>query len=179
MLTLRELTVDITTAEHIGILLTPKGSLMSKKQDIECAKVFVESATKEEQVILLSWAYELDEISKSDLSVFEKKRRALKATVSKKAIIPILKGIRHNLNLVGKASKRIMWDERSLGAKITIVAVTIGTLGLSAEAAGIALGRAVGVPLWLVITAGGSLLGLIIRELEDILYRNLETTQRL
>jgi hypothetical protein len=152
---------------------------MSKKQDIECAKVFVESATKEEQVILLSWAYELDEISNQDLSVFEKKRRALKATVSRKAIIPILKSIRKNLNLVGKASKGIMCDERSLGAKITFVAVTIGTLGLSGEAAGIALGRAVGVPLWLVITAGGSLLGLIIQELEDILYRNLETTQRL
>jgi hypothetical protein len=151
---------------------------MSTKQDIECAKVFVESATKEEQVILLSWAYELDEISKSDLSVFEKKRRALKATVSKKAMIPILKGIRKNLNLVGKASKRIMWDERSLGAKITIVAVTIGTLGLSGEAAGITLGRAVGVPLWLVITAGGSLLALIIQELESTLHRNLETTQR-
>jgi hypothetical protein len=128
---------------------------------------------------LLSWAYELDEIRKSDLSVVEKKRKALKATVSQKAIIPILKSIRKNLNLVGKASKRIMWDERSLGAKITIVAVTIGTLGLPEEAAGIALGRAVGVPLWLVMTAGGSLLGLIIQELEDILYRNLETTQRL
>jgi hypothetical protein len=113
------------------------------------------------------------------LSVFEKKRRALNATVSKTAIIPILKSIRKNLSLVAKASKRVMWDERSLGAKITIVAVTIGTLGLSAEAAGIALGRAVGVPLWLVITAGGSLLQLIIQELEDILYRNLETTQRL
>lgn len=134
---------------------------------------------RKKQVILLSWAHELDEISKSDLSVVEKKRKALKATVSQKAIIPILKSIRKNLNLVGKASKRIMWDERSLGAKITIVAVTIGTLGLPEEAAGIALGRAVGVPLWLVITAGGSLLGLIIQELEDTLYRNLETTQRL
>jgi hypothetical protein len=70
-----------------------------------------------------------------------------------------------------------MWGERSLGAKITIVAVTIGTLGLSGEAAGIALGRAVGVPLWLVITAGGSLLALIIQGLESTLHRNLETTQ--
>jgi hypothetical protein len=77
VLTLRELTVDITTAEQSVNLTYTKGSVMSKKQDIECAKVFVESATKEEQVILLSWAYELDEISKSDLSVFEKKRRAL------------------------------------------------------------------------------------------------------
>jgi hypothetical protein len=76
-------------------------------------------------------------------------------------------------------SKNRVFQQPVLGAKITIVAVTIGTLGLSAEAAGIALGRAVGVPLWLVITAGGSLLGLIIQELEDILYRNLETTQRL
>jgi predicted DNA-binding protein (UPF0251 family) len=122
---------------------------MSKKQDIECAKVFVESATTEQRVILLNWAYELDAIRRSDLSVSEQKRRALKATVSKKTIIPILKSIRKNISLVGKASKRIMWDERSLGAKITIVAVTIGTLGLSGEAAGIALGRAVGVPLWL------------------------------
>jgi hypothetical protein len=149
---------------------------MSKKQDIECAKVFVESATTEQRVMLLNWAYELDEIRRSELSVSEKKRRALKATVSKKTIIPVLKSIRKNLNLVGKASKRVMWDERSLGAKIAIVAVTIGKLGLSAEAAGIALGRAVGIPLWLVITAGGSLLRLIIQELEDILYRNLETT---
>jgi len=150
---------------------------MSNKQDIECAKVFVESATTEQRVMLLNWAYELDEIRRSDLSVSEKKRRALKATVSKKTIIPILKSIRKNISLVGKASKRIMWDERSLGAKITIVAVSIGTLGLSGEAAGIALGRAVGVPLWLVITAGGSLLALIIQELESTLHGNLETTQ--
>lgn len=150
---------------------------MSKEQDIEFAKVLVDSATKEQQIILLSWAYELDDIRKSDLSVFEKKRRALRATVSKKAIIPIIKSIPTNLKLVGKASKRVMWDERSLGAKITIVALTIGTLGLSGEAAGIAaLGRAVGVPLWLVITAGGSLLGIIIQELESQLHRNPETT---
>lgn len=150
---------------------------MSKKQDIECAKVFVESATTKQRVMLLNWAYELDAIRRSDLSVSEKKRRALKATVSNKTIIPILKSIRKNISLVGKASKRIMWDERSLGAKITIVAVTIGTLGLSGEAAGIALGRAVGIPLWLVITAGGSLLALIIQELESTLHGDLETTQ--
>jgi len=159
------------------MLLTPKGNLMSKKQDIACAKVFVESATTEQRVILLNWAYELDAIRRSDLSVSEQKRRALKATVSKKTIIPILKSIRKNISLVGKASKRIMWDERSLGAKITIVAVSIGTLGLSGEAAGIALGRAVGIPLWLVITAGRSLLALIIQELESTLHGNLETTQ--
>ena len=150
---------------------------MSKKQDVECAKVFVESATMEQRAILLNWAYELDAISRSDLSGSEKKRRALKVTVSKKIIIPILISIRKNISLVGKASKRIMWDERSLSAKITIVAVTIGTLGLSGEAAGIALGRAVGIPLWLVITAGGSLLALIIQELESTLHGNLETTQ--
>jgi ribosomal protein S8E len=150
---------------------------MSKKQDIECAKVFVESATTEQRVILLNWAYELDAISRSDLSGSEKKRRALKATVSKKTIIPILKSIRHNISLVAKASKRIMWDERSLSAKLTIVAVTIGTLGLSAESAGVALGRAVGIPLWLVIAAGGSLLALIIQELESTVHGNLEATQ--
>ena len=72
---------------------------MSKEQDIEFAKVFVESATKEQQVMLLSWAYQLDEIIKSDSSVFEKTRRALQATVSKKAIIPIIKSIPKNLKL--------------------------------------------------------------------------------
>ena len=44
--------------------------------------------------------------------------------------------------------------------------IQVATLGLSGEAAGIAaLGRAIGVPLWLVVAGGSSLLGVIIQEL--------------
>ena len=51
------------------------------------------------------------------------------------------------------------------------LAITILTIG--GEGAGIAaLGTAIGVPLYLVVGAGGVLLGTIIDELEDIIYKD-------
>ena len=57
---------------------------------------------------------------------------------------------------------------RGWPARFAIVGLTIGTLGFSGKAAGLAaFGRALSIPIWLVLTAGGSLLGTIIQELQS------------
>ena len=70
-----------------------------------------------------------------------------------------------------------MWSERGWPARLGLVGLTVGTLGFSGKAAGLAaFGRAVAVPIWLVLAASGTLLGALIQELQRVLGPSTPTT---
>ncbi|RUM95012.1 MAG: hypothetical protein DSZ28_00225 [Thiothrix sp.] len=67
---------------------------------------------------------------------------------------------------IGKNTKRVLWNDKSVAGRFTIAGTLIATGGLSGQSAEIAaLGRAIGVPLWLVVAGGSSLLGTITQEI--------------
>lgn len=64
--------------------------------------------------------------------------------------------------------KQHLWDERSWPARGALLGLTIGVATLGSEGAGIAaLGGAIGVPVFLLTTAGGALLATIVSELTN------------
>lgn len=132
--------------------------LEEKNKQALVAKKIVESATPEEQLELFSWAGDLLEIRHSNLSARRKATEALKLTCRRKVVWPLVKRS-------SKELKRVGWDQRSWKARLGIGAA-VGTLVAVGNAgAGIAaLGGAIGVPLWIVIGAGGTFAGVLIEE---------------
>ncbi len=145
--------------------------------EVELAKRVVASATPDQRQALLAWATELDAIRKSPIKFNLKARLAMKATVKRRVIAPALIGLGRDVKRVASCTKAMLWDNLAWPARLGMVALTVGTLGLSGEAAGLAVfGRAIAVPVWLVLTAGGALLGAIIQELQKVLENTSPTT---
>src|SRR5690606_21114042 len=68
-----------------------------------------------------------------------------------------------------KALHAVVWQDRSWAARLGMSAVGIATITGSTQAAGIAaLGGAIGVPLWIVLGAGGTFIGTLIDELRKV-----------
>jgi len=148
-----------------------------RSTEVELAKRVVASATPDQRQELLAWATELDAIRKSPIKFILKARRAMKATVKRRVIAPILKGLRGDVKRVASRTKAMLWDNLAWPARLGMLGLTVGTLGLSGEAAGLAVfGRAIAVPVWLVLTAGGTLLGVIIQELQKAIENPSPTT---
>jgi hypothetical protein len=64
------------------------------------------------------------------------------------------------LTSTGSAVKDAAWDDRSWSARLGIGGAALVATTFGSQGAGIAaLGSAIGVPLWIVIGAGGSLPG--------------------
>lgn len=142
----------------------------SQTKELKLAKSVVASASPAQQEALLAWAIELSEIRNSPIAASRKARLAVKATAKRAVLAPIIKA-----NL--KRTKEVMWSERSWPARLGILGFTVGTLGFSGEAAGLAaFGRAIAVPIWLVLTAGGTLLGALIQELQPVSGQAAPTT---
>lgn len=134
------------------------------------AKDMIAGASPSQRDALLAWALELTEIRKAPVAAIAKARLAVRATAKRRVLAPIIKA-----NF--RRTKDVMWSERSWPARLGILGLTIGTLGLSGQAAGLAaFGRAVSVPIWLVLTAGGTLLGAIIQELQQQSGHSTPTT---
>jgi hypothetical protein len=145
--------------------------------EVELAKRVVASATPGQRQALLAWATELEAIRKSPIQFTLKVRLAMKATVKRRVIAPVLKGLRGDVKQIASRTKVVLWDNLAWPARLGMVGLTVGTLGLSSEAAGLAVfGRAIAVPVWLVLTAGGTLLGAIIQELQKVLANPSTTT---
>jgi len=124
------------------------------------------SASIDENKALLEWAKNLKKIRESDSSKLEKAQKSISLTLKSKVIWPIIKRINSNLT-------DTLWTNRSWKARFGMGALAITILTIGGEGAGIAaLGTAVGVPLYLVIGAGGVLLGTLIDELEKIIYKD-------
>jgi hypothetical protein len=127
---------------------------------MELAGRIVSLATLEQCEALLGWAAELQTIRDSVDTPLRKAQRAAKATLKREVIAPVLKGIN-----VARKVKGFLWDDRGWPARMGMIGLTIATVGLSGKAAGLAaFGRAIGVPIWLVLTASGTFLGAIIEK---------------
>ena len=128
-------------------------------KQISVAKAIVSGASPAEAAALERWATGLLEIRQSNLTRRRKAIAAVKLTFKSKVIWPILKKSSSEL-------KRVGWDERSWTSRLGLWAIigTVVTFG-NAGAGIAALGGAIGVPLWIVLGAGGSFAGLLIDEI--------------
>ncbi|BDT69105.1 hypothetical protein os1_32930 [Comamonadaceae bacterium OS-1] len=113
----------------------------------------------DERQRLLKWVRELTRIRDGKESMVTKGRSALMVTFSEGTAWPIVK-------LLAMEIRRLAWDERGTKWRAGFfVAITAGIL-TGGQSAGIAaLGGAIGVPLWLVLGAGGSFLAMLYEEL--------------
>src|SRR5262249_22565538 len=112
------------------------------------------------------WAEELLRVRESTLPLTQKARAALGASLRAEVARPLLRVLAHEGRDLGIRSKKILWDDRGWAARLALSGVTVGAVLFSGEGAGIAaLGSAIGVPLWLVLGAGGAFLGCLIDEL--------------
>jgi hypothetical protein len=116
------------------------------------------SSAQQEQ--LLIWAEELKVIRDSNLPVIRKSMKALEITKSHGVIAPLLKQLFIEL-------KRLGWDERTWVGKLGISGSVTGLLLLNTATGGFAaFGTAIAVPLWMVVGAGGLILGQLIESLK-------------
>lgn len=117
-------------------------------------------ATAVERDALLRWARALMEIRRSALPARQKASHALEVTVQSKVVWPAAK-------LIWREIKRHAWDERGLKGRLGLTAAAAGVVLFGGQGAGIAaLGTAVGVPLWVVLGAGGVFAAALIEELQ-------------
>ncbi len=117
---------------------------------------------------LLQWSRELLAIRASGAPPLEKARRALDVTYRAKVVLAILSG-------AGNALKQVAWDDRSWAARLGMGGAAFAVAAFGTQGAGIAaLGTAIGVPLWIVLGAGGT----FARTLIDDLQRSLEGRSR-
>lgn len=115
--------------------------------------------TPDHRLIVIEWAEQLLAIRRSDASMMEKARKAIQETVQREVVLALL-------STSGSAIKDLAWDDRSWSGRLGIGTATVAALAVGGQGAGIAaLGGAVGVPLWIVLGAGGSFAGMLIDEL--------------
>ena|SRR5437016_3724042 len=115
---------------------------------------------------LLAWAEELLRVRESTLPVAQKARLALRASLRSEVAKPLVRVLAREGRELGIRSKKTLWDDRGWGARLALSGVTLGSVVFSGQGAGIAaFGGAIGVPLWLVLGAGGAFLGCLVDEL--------------
>lgn len=136
------------------------------------ALAVIKYASVSDREILLRWARDLLQIRDSDQSALDKAKAAIRCTVESKAIMPFV-------TMLGGEIKRIGWDERGLPARIGLSAAAIAAVAFSGKGAGIAaLGGAIGVPLWVVLGAGGAFAGVLIEEIQRSLPSDSDDKHR-
>lgn len=72
-----------------------------------------------------------------------------------------------------KLIKKHGWDERSMPAKLALSGVTFGVATMGTKFAGVAsAGFGIGVPFFVLTGAGGALLGVILKEIDEAQNKN-------
>lgn len=121
----------------------------------------VERMDEDQRTLALAWAQKAQEIStRVDLSKSEKLRQ-LKGLET----APVVKAF-----IIGLAAalKQHLWNERSWPARGALSGLALGVVAVGGQGAGIAaMGGAIGIPLFLLTTAGGALLGTVVSELKN------------
>jgi hypothetical protein len=113
----------------------------------------------DDRALIASWAEKLLRIRDEPVGVIEKSRRAMQETMDSKVVWPVAKTI-------GKEIKRLGWDERGTKSRFALVGSAAGIALFGGQSAGIAaLGTAIGVPLWIVLGAGGAFAAVLLEEL--------------
>jgi hypothetical protein len=125
------------------------------------AKKLIDEMTLDEQDTLRSWADEACVIRNDDsLSKTEKVKKLTKITNENKITIKFFKAF-------FKAVKKHTWDERGWPARMALAGLTVGAAIGGTKMAGIAsAGIGIGVPVFILSSAGGALLGTIIEEIK-------------
>lgn len=123
------------------------------------AKKLIEDMPQEDKNALRSWADDAYVIrNDNNLSKPEKLKKLALITKDNKVTIKFLQS-------VGKLIKKHTWDERKWPARMALVGLTLGGAVAGSKFAGVAsAGMGVGVPVFLLSSAGGALLGTIIQE---------------
>lgn len=121
----------------------------------------VERMDEGQRTLVLAWAQRAQEITgRDDLSKGEKLRQLTDLETA-----PAVKAFIIGLSA---ALKQHLWDERSWPARGALSGLALGVVALGGQGAGIAaMGGAIGVPLFLLTTAGGLVLGTVISELTN------------
>ena len=123
------------------------------------ARRIAQTMPPEEQQRFRTWVARLVEIRQSNVGSFSKAVQAVAATVSNGVAISIARQLTAEL-------KRLGWTERGLKWRVAFLASVVSAVMTGGQGAGIAaLGGAIGVPLWLVIGAGGAFLAMLYEEL--------------
>jgi hypothetical protein len=129
-----------------------------EKQKQLATKIVV-SANAEEKEALRIWIERLLALKASDLPATQKAKQAISLTAESKVVVPTVK-------IIGRETKRLAWDERSLKGRLGLGGAALGIAVFGGQGAGIAaLGTAIGVPLWVVFGAGAAFVGLIYEEI--------------
>jgi hypothetical protein len=130
---------------------------MSEVQETTAQPAIVQAVLRlppAEQQRLLGWSRGLGEIRYGTLRGFKKVAAMLALTRDRKATWPLLK-------LLALALKNVVWDARSWTFRLGVGAVIATFVAADNGGAGIvALGGGIGLPLWMLIGAGGVLIGL-------------------
>lgn len=126
------------------------------------AKKIIDEFNDEEKEQIKSWAEDAYVIRNDpNLTRKEKITNLGRITNKNKVIIKFLTAF-------FKFVKRHAWDERGWAGRLTLGSLALGTSIAGTKMAGIATaGMGIGLPIWLLSSAGGALLGAIIQELAD------------
>ncbi|WP_295394696.1 hypothetical protein [uncultured Thiodictyon sp.] len=140
---------------------------VSEEQETAAQPAIVQAllrAPPAEAQLLLAWARGLGVIRHGELRGGKKMAAMFALTRDHKATWPILK-------VMSRAVKIIAWDARSWKLRLGVVAVVGTFVAVGNEGAAIvALGGGIGLPLWVLMGAGGVVLGL----LADLVKRQLQ-----
>ncbi len=136
---------------------------MSEVQETAARPAIVQAVLRlppAEQHRLLGWSRGLGEIRYGTLRGFKKAAAMLALTRDRKAIWPFLK-------VLTLALKHVVWDARSWTLRLGVGAIIATFVTVEKGGAGIvSLGDGIGLPLWMLIGAGGVLIGVLADTIE-------------
>lgn len=132
----------------------------TQSRGVSVARRLVQALDDQQRDALRSWASHLLEIRASPMARVDRARAAINATLTREKVVPIVAAM-------AKGIKKQLWTRRSWSARLGLGAAAAAAATFGGQGAGIAaLGGAIGVPLWIVLGAGGSFAGVIIDEIE-------------
>jgi|GEM_PF-2141961 len=131
----------------------------TKKYHLQVVSDAVHKLEPPEQKLVLVWAKKAAEIC-SDQSLTKTKKLELLSKLETSEVIKTL------ILKLAREAKLVLWDNRNWPSRLALSGLALGVGVAGVEAAGIAaMGTAVGVPVFLLTSAGGALLGTIVQEL--------------
>ena len=126
------------------------------------AKKLLDEFNDEEKLKIKSWAEEAYVIRNDDSKKKKDKIIEIQKITSKNKIVTKF------FKALFKLIKKHTWDERGLAGRFALGGLTLGVAVSGSKMAGVAsAGIGIGVPVYLLTTAGGALLGTIIDEIKN------------
>jgi len=131
----------------------------SPEKQKDLAVLIASKANTTEREALSLWIEKLLAIKSSNLTNLQKAKQAISITGSSNVILPSVK-------MIACETKRLAWDDRGLKGRLGLGGMAVGLTFFGGQGAGIAaLGTAIGVPLWVVVGAGATFLGVLYEEI--------------